>query len=253
MTGQPCSKVTIDFCFFWNSEIVYYIHNLCLKATSNLIPFIRPTNPRCQNLTTDVTPTSSRQQRSTTPPPHRAGREKKNHLHTQHTTLSLSLSSCRPQTFIFLSLSLELKKKKKKKISENKENGFFLSLNPLCSLKRWKRFAFEIQIIIMASNSTVRVSSRGAERQLLQTQTNPLHGSSSSSSRSGNSQQNNNSNSNSNSSHSAVRSKAPPAAASRRSVTPSRSHSFDFDTGLSLSPFVSFLCLILLFRKKKEK
>ncbi|KAL9351461.1 hypothetical protein Peur_054141 [Populus x canadensis] len=82
----------------------------------------------------------------------------------------------------------------------------------------------------MASNSTVRVSSRGAERQLLQTQTNPLHGSSSSSSRNGNSQQNNNSNSNSNSSHSAVRSKAPPAAASRRSVTPSRSHSFDFDT-----------------------
>ncbi|KAG6760399.1 hypothetical protein POTOM_036917 [Populus tomentosa] len=80
----------------------------------------------------------------------------------------------------------------------------------------------------MASNSTVRVSNRGAERQLLQTQTNPLHGSSSSSSRNGNSQQNNNSNSNS--SHSAVRSKAPPpAAASRRSVTPSRSHSFDFD------------------------
>jgi hypothetical protein len=103
----------------------------------------------------------------------------------------------------------------------------------------------------MASNSTVRVSSRGAERQLLQTQTNPLHGSSSSSSRNGNSQQNNNSNSNS--SHSAVRSKAPPpAAASRRSVTPSRSHSFDFDNGLSLSPFVSFLCLILLFRKIKK-
>ncbi|KAF9674909.1 hypothetical protein SADUNF_Sadunf10G0176400 [Salix dunnii] len=80
----------------------------------------------------------------------------------------------------------------------------------------------------MASNSTVRVSSRGAERQLLQTQINPLHGSSSSSSsRNGNSQQNN---SNSNSSHSAVRSKAPPpAAVLRRSVTPSRSHSLDFD------------------------
>ncbi|KAJ6720233.1 CENTROMERE PROTEIN E [Salix viminalis] len=82
----------------------------------------------------------------------------------------------------------------------------------------------------MASNSAVRVSGRGAERQLLQTQINPLHGSSSSSSsRNGNSQQNNSS-SNSNSSHSAVRSKAPPpAAVLRRSVTPSRSHSFDFD------------------------
>ncbi|KAJ6892854.1 hypothetical protein NC651_025920 [Populus alba x Populus x berolinensis] len=42
----------------------------------------------------------------------------------------------------------------------------------------------------MASNSTVRVSSRGAEWRLLQTQTNPLHESSSSSSRNGNSQQN---------------------------------------------------------------
>ncbi|KAB5538976.1 hypothetical protein DKX38_016509 [Salix brachista] len=82
----------------------------------------------------------------------------------------------------------------------------------------------------MASNSAVRVSGRGAERQLLQTQINPLHGSSSSSSsRNGNSQQNT-SNSNSNSSHSAVRSKAPPPpAVLRRSVTPSRSHSFDFD------------------------
>ncbi|KAG5237767.1 armadillo repeat-containing kinesin protein [Salix suchowensis] len=84
----------------------------------------------------------------------------------------------------------------------------------------------------MASNSAVRVSGRGAERQLLQTQINPLNGSSSSSSsRNGNSQQNNSS-SNSNSSHSAVRSKAPPpAAVLRRSVTPSRSHSLDFDHG----------------------
>ncbi|CAK7325416.1 unnamed protein product [Dovyalis caffra] len=84
----------------------------------------------------------------------------------------------------------------------------------------------------MASNSTVRVSSR-AERQLLQSQINPLHGSfssSSSSSNSGSSSRNGNSlQSYSNSNH-PVRSKAPPPA-SRRSVTPtsSRSHSLDLE------------------------
>ncbi|KAJ6749491.1 hypothetical protein OIU85_000162 [Salix viminalis] len=60
-----------------------------------------------------------------------------------------------------------------------------------------------------------RVLSRGAERQLLQTQINPLHGSSYN---------------NSNSSHYDVRSKAPPpVAVRRRSITPSRSHSLEFD------------------------
>jgi len=125
MTGQPCSKVTIDFCFFWNSEIVYYIHNLCLKATSNLIPFIRPTNPRCQNLTTDVTPTSSRQERSTTPPPHRAGREKKPFTHTTHNSLSLSLIV--PASNFYFPLSLSRIEKKKEKENLWKQRKRFLS------------------------------------------------------------------------------------------------------------------------------
>ena len=80
----------------------------------------------------------------------------------------------------------------------------------------------------MASNSTTRVSSRRAERQLLQTQINPLYGCSSSSSKNGNSQQNN-INNNSNNNHFVVRSKSPPPVALRRFVTPSGSHSLSFD------------------------
>ncbi|KAF9672197.1 hypothetical protein SADUNF_Sadunf11G0015600 [Salix dunnii] len=79
------------------------------------------------------------------------------------------------------------------------------------------------------SGSSFLASDLGAERQLLQTQTNPLHGSSSLSSRNGNSQQNNSYN-NSNRSHDDGRSKAPPpVAVRRRSVTPPHSHSLDFD------------------------